>query len=45
VKFEWLIPITEAELDFKREHGMEALEERMEEVGFNYLDPHRPSVC
>jgi Suppressor of fused protein (SUFU) len=45
VKFDWLIPITPAEVDFKKANGLEALEERMEEAGFNYLDPNRPSVC
>jgi Suppressor of fused protein (SUFU) len=41
----WLIPITRAELDFKKSRGLDALEERLEEAGFNYLDPARKSVC
>jgi hypothetical protein len=44
VRFLWLIPVTEAEVAFKKAHGMEALEERFEEAQFNYLDPFRASV-
>jgi len=44
VRFLWLIPITEAELQFKKSKGLEALEERFEEVQFNFLDPFRASV-
>ncbi|MCE9578151.1 MAG: suppressor of fused domain protein [Deltaproteobacteria bacterium] len=40
----WLIPITRAELEYKKEHGLEALEQRFEEVQFNYLDVQRASV-
>lgn len=40
----WLVPITESERDFKREHGLEMLEKRFEETRFNYLDPGRMSV-
>ena len=40
----WLIPVTSREVAFKKEHGLEALEQRFEEVGFNYADPSRPSV-
>jgi hypothetical protein len=45
VKFGWLIPITAAEVDYKKVHGLEALEQRLEDAAFNYLDPHRRSVC
>jgi hypothetical protein len=45
VKFLWLIPITRAEVECKKELGLEALEEKFEAAGFNYLDPGRPSVC
>ena len=45
VKFYWLIPVTRQEVEYKKAHGLDALEERFEEAGFNYLDPHRPSVC
>jgi hypothetical protein len=44
VRLLWLIPITKEELIFKKTHGLEALEERFEKTGFNYLDPHRSSV-
>ena len=45
MKFLWLIPVTRAEVERKKELGLEALEERFEEAEFDYLDPHRPSVC
>ena len=41
----WLIPIDEAERDFARRHGVDALEQRFEETSFDYLDPFRPSVA
>lgn len=44
VRFLWLIPITNAEAAFATAHGLEALEQRWEEVGFNYLDPRRRSA-
>lgn len=40
----WLLPITEAERDFKREQGLDALESRFEASNFDYLDPARASV-
>jgi hypothetical protein len=40
----WLIPITEAERDYKRSDGIASLESRFEESRFDYLDPLRPSV-
>ncbi|RTQ46098.1 suppressor of fused domain protein [Hymenobacter gummosus] len=39
----WLLPITEAERDFKIEAGWEALEELFEASELDYLDPARPS--
>lgn len=45
VRFLWLIPITDTEVDFKRKRGLEALEQRLEESHFDYLDPRRPSAC
>jgi hypothetical protein len=45
VKFYWLIPITRAEVECKKTLGLEALEQKFEEANFDYLDPHRPSVC
>jgi Suppressor of fused protein (SUFU) len=43
-KLYWLIPITENELSYKKAHGLEMLEEKFEEFGFNYADPYRDSV-
>ena len=40
----WAIPIYDAERAFAREHGADALEQRFEATGFDYLDPFRPSV-
>jgi hypothetical protein len=44
IKFYWLIPITKAELELKKVAGIEALEARFEEAGFDYADPARSSV-
>jgi len=43
-RFLWLIPITRAERDFKRIHGLEALEQAFERASFDYVDPSRNSV-
>lgn len=40
----WLLPITEAERDFKIANGLEALESRFEEAGVEYWRPDRRSV-
>jgi hypothetical protein len=40
----WLIPITMSEVEFKKAQGFEALEERFEAAGLDYLDPKRGSV-
>jgi hypothetical protein len=40
----WLVPITKAELDYKKRYGVEALEHKLEESQFNYLDAERQSV-
>lgn len=45
VRFVWLIPITPEELLYKKQHGLDALEGKFEAARFDYLDPHRPSVC
>ncbi len=45
VRFLWLIPITPEEREFKKKHGLEALEERFEKAKFDYLDPLREPVC
>lgn len=44
VRFLWLIPITPQELQFKNEHGVEALELEFERASLAYLDPARASV-
>jgi hypothetical protein len=40
----WLIPVTRNEVRYKQEKGMEALEARFEEVGFDYVNPQRSDV-
>ena len=42
--FRWVIPITGEERAYAAEHGLEALEQRFEEAGLEYWDPHRGSV-
>lgn len=44
VHFFWLLPITQAERDFKIESGQEALEQIFERVGVQYWRPDRESV-
>jgi hypothetical protein len=44
VRFLWLVPITERELQMIRENGVEALEKRFETTNFNVLDPRRSGV-
>jgi Suppressor of fused protein (SUFU) len=44
VRFLWLMPVTQQEVEFKKRHGLEALEDRFEGTGFDYLDPLRKSV-
>lgn len=44
IQFLWLIPITVKEKNYKKQNGLEALEQKFEEVNFNYLDPFRKSV-
>ena len=43
-RFLWLIPITEAERDFRQRCGLEALEQRFEAASVDYLEPLRPSI-
>lgn len=40
----WLVPITKAERDFKKEAGLEALEELFDQQPLDYLAPLRSSV-
>lgn len=44
VRHLWLIPITQAEREFKIANGLEALEERFEAARVDYLDWGRPSI-
>ena len=44
VNFRWVIPITADERAYAAERGLEALEQRFEEAGLEYWDPHRASV-
>src|SRR3981081_1277781 len=41
VRFLWLIPITPEEEEFKKQNGLEALEERFEAGNFDSPDPRR----
>lgn len=44
IRFLWLIPITKSEMAYKKNYGVDALEEKLEHSRFNYLDPNRSSV-
>ena len=44
VDFLWLLPTTRQEQAFKVAEGMEALEQRFEDVGLRYWHVHRDSV-
>jgi hypothetical protein len=44
IRFLWLLPITEREREYKKQHGLEALEIEFEKAMVNYLDPVRISV-
>ncbi|HYT09627.1 MAG TPA: suppressor of fused domain protein [Mycobacteriales bacterium] len=44
VHFRWVIPITAAERAYAQARGLDALEQRFEEAGLEYWDPHRASV-
>lgn len=41
----WLLPITAAEKDFRRDNGLEELEARFEEHAIDPADPKRASVA
>lgn len=40
----WLLPITKAEKDFRRENGLDALEDLFDEHAIDPVDPERTSV-
>ena len=44
IRFLWLLPITLSEAEYARINGVEALEQKFEEKGVEYLDPNRQSV-
>ncbi len=45
IRVYWLVPITEAEREFKVEHGLEALEQRFDDHAIEFWDPRRTSVA
>lgn len=44
VKCYWLVPVSKQEVEFKKRYGVEALEEKFEVAGLNYLKSGRASV-
>ncbi len=44
VRYRWLLPITRAETDYCREHGVEALEQRFESAAMDFMAANRGSV-
>jgi hypothetical protein len=40
----WVLPITQAEREFKKDKGLDALEQRFDEAGLEYWDVERESV-
>jgi hypothetical protein len=40
----WLIPISQSELQYKKQYGLEALEKLFEKTAFAYSDPMRSSL-
>jgi len=40
----WLLPITKEEKAFRHTHGLEALEQKLEDAAIDPLDPHREPV-
>lgn len=43
-KFYWVIPVTKQEVDYKIDHGIDAIEKVFEETGIDYINPLRDSV-
>ncbi|WP_244297661.1 suppressor of fused domain protein [Streptomyces griseoflavus] len=41
----WMLPVTTAEIEFRRRHGHEALERLFDEAEINPVDPFRVSVA
>jgi hypothetical protein len=44
IRFLWLVPLYSKEVEFKKIHGLEELETRLEGSGLDYLDPRRRSA-
>lgn len=44
INFYWLIPITKTEMEFKKEHGLDALETEFDSRGLDYVNPARGGV-
>ena len=44
IHFYWLIPVMKAEVEYKKEFGLEALEVQFDANEFNFLNPNRRSV-
>lgn len=44
IRFLWMIPITEMELHFKKQFGLDALEQIFEEQQFDFMNPFRKSL-
>ena len=44
IKFYWLIPVTQQEVAYKKQHGIEKLEELFETKELDYLNPKRRSL-
>jgi hypothetical protein len=40
----WLVPVSKDEVEYMKRYGRDALESKLEEQRFNYLDPGRRSV-
>jgi hypothetical protein len=45
VHFLWLLPISATERAFKKEHGVDALEDLLEAKQIDYTDPMREPVA
>ena len=44
IRFLWLIPVTQKEVEYKKKNGLEALEKRFDETSLDYINPRRIST-
>lgn len=44
IRYLWLVPVTQAEAQFVKTQGLDALEQRFDEAGIDYLNPLRRPV-